>query len=47
MLNFHLPNTTTLYDHVSREILPLEYGGKAGSMQEIKKDFVKRLEGHR
>lgn len=47
LLNFHLPNTTTLYDHIPKEILPLEYGGNAGSMQEIKKSFVKRLESHR
>jgi len=47
MLNFHLPNTTALYDYVSQDLLPNEYGGKAGSMKDIKKSYVKQLEEHR
>lgn len=47
MLNFHLPNTTTLYDFIPRELLPNEYNGNAGSMDDIKQNFVKRLESSR
>lgn len=47
LLNFHAPNSTTLFDHVPQEILPNEYGGKSGSMIDIKKNFVKQLESQR
>lgn len=47
LLNFHLPNTTALYDYVPQELLPTEYGGKAGSMRDIKTNYVKKLEDHR
>lgn len=47
LLNFHMPNTTTLYEHISQELLPSEYGGNAGSMIDIKKNFVKQLETNR
>ncbi|CRK90535.1 CLUMA_CG004239, isoform A [Clunio marinus] len=47
LLISHLPNTTTLYDHIPKEILPHEYGGKAGSIYDIKRDFVKRIEDQR
>jgi hypothetical protein len=47
MLNFHAPNTTTLYDHIPQDLLPNEYGGKAGSMIDIKRNFVKQVESQR
>lgn len=47
LLNFHSPNTTTLFDDVPQELLPLEYGGKAGSMRDIKKNFVSQVEKNR
>lgn len=47
LLNFHAPNTQTLFEHVPIEVLPFEYGGNAGSMQEIKKCFIKQLESQR
>lgn len=43
LLNFHAPNTTTLFDHVPQDLLPNEYGGSAGSMVDIKKQFVKQI----
>lgn len=46
-LNFHLPNTTTLFDDIPREFLPVEFGGTAGSLAEIKKKFVKQVEYNR
>lgn len=47
LLNFHAPESTTLFDHVPQDLLPNEYGGKAGSMNDIKKSFVKKLELNR
>jgi CRAL/TRIO domain len=46
-MNFHLPNTTTMFDDVPQELLPNEYGGKAGAMSEIKKNFIKQIEANR
>lgn len=43
LLNFHAPDSTTLYDHIPQELLPSELGGKAGGMKEIKDNFVKQL----
>lgn len=47
LLNFHSPDSTTLYEHVPQELLPTEYGGKAGSMCDIKKNFVRDVEKNR
>lgn len=46
-MNFHLPNTTTMFDDVPQELLPNEYGGKAGPISEIKKNFIKQIEANR
>lgn len=47
LLNYHSPESTTLFEHVPQDILPNEYGGKAGSMIDIKKNLVKQLESNR
>jgi len=47
LLNFHAPDSTTLYDHIPRELLPDELGGKAGSVSEIKELLLKRLTSQR
>jgi hypothetical protein len=47
MLNFHAPNSTTLFEDIPQELLPLEYGGQAGSMTDIKRNFIKRIESQR
>lgn len=47
MLNFHAPNSTTLFEFFPQELLPEEFGGNAGSMNDIKKAFVKQIESHR
>ncbi|CAH1407791.1 unnamed protein product [Nezara viridula] len=39
-LHFHQPGATTLYDYVPQEILPSEYGGKAGAVADIKGDIL-------
>ncbi|TMW49155.1 hypothetical protein DOY81_005745 [Sarcophaga bullata] len=36
MIHFHTDGIESLYDHVPREMLPSEYGGRAGSLSEIK-----------
>ena len=35
-MHFHTDGLESLYDHVPRDMLPSEYGGKAGSLSEIK-----------
>lgn len=35
-LHVHLPGTTTLYDYIPQELLPEEYGGQMGPVNEIK-----------
>lgn len=47
LLNFHLPSSSSFYEHVPIELLPDEYGGKAGRMQDIKENFIMRLESKR
>ncbi|XP_012224572.1 alpha-tocopherol transfer protein-like [Linepithema humile] len=34
----------TLYDHIPKEILPTEYGGDAGPIQDIHEKWIKKLE---
>ena len=47
MLNYHLPDSETFFQHVDRELLPVEYGGQAGSIEDIKRNFIKELESQR
>lgn len=47
MLNYHLPNTTTFNDFIDIDLMPNEYGGKAGDMKDIKGNFIKGLESQR
>nr|XP_024216567.1 alpha-tocopherol transfer protein-like [Halyomorpha halys] len=47
MLHFHQPGSTTLYDFVPQEILPNEYGGKAGAVADIKETWKARVEKNR
>lgn len=35
-IHFHTEGIERLYEHVPRDMLPTEYGGKAGSLSEIK-----------
>ncbi|KAK4883684.1 hypothetical protein RN001_007003 [Aquatica leii] len=43
MLHFHQPNSTTLFEHVPKELLPEEYGGTAGTLADIKKIWIDKL----
>ncbi|XP_053611375.1 alpha-tocopherol transfer protein-like [Plodia interpunctella] len=47
LIKFHEPNTDTLYKDVPLELLPDEYGGKAGTVEQIKRYWVKRIEAKR
>lgn len=47
MIKFHEPNSDTLYKDVPRELLPSEYGGNAGSIDQIKRYWIKRIEAKR
>lgn len=46
-LHFHLPNSQTLFEHVSQELLPEEYGGKLGNFKELKQQWVQKVMDHR
>ncbi|KAK9884643.1 hypothetical protein WA026_007480 [Henosepilachna vigintioctopunctata] len=43
MIRTHQPNSTTLFDYVPRELLPEEYGGSIGKMEDLKATWMKRL----
>lgn len=47
MMKFHTPNSTTLFDHFDPECIPNEYGGKGGSLPELKSKLTKELEKSR
>lgn len=47
IIHFHKPGSESLFDHVSREIFPNEYGGSAGLMQEIVQDMRSQIEAQR
>ncbi|CAG9790937.1 unnamed protein product [Diatraea saccharalis] len=47
MIKFHEPNSDTLYKDIPQELLPAEYGGKVGTIAEIKRFWIKRIEAKR
>ncbi|CAH0718271.1 unnamed protein product, partial [Brenthis ino] len=47
MIKFHEPNSDSLYKDVPLELLPTEYGGDAGSIDQIKRYWIKRIEAKR
>lgn len=40
---FHLPGSDTISEHFSQKVMPNEYGGVAGTMQDIKKDWIEQM----
>jgi len=44
MLQFHPTGSETLFSSVPKDLLPNEYGGKGGSLQELQEKWVKNLE---
>lgn len=47
VMHFHTSGYDSLYEHVPREILPLEYGGKAGAFDDLYEDWMKVVKSHR
>ncbi|XP_041980556.1 alpha-tocopherol transfer protein-like [Aricia agestis] len=47
MIKFHEPDSDTLYTDVPKELLPKEYGGQAGTVDDIKQYWIKRIEAKR
>ncbi|XP_060527195.1 alpha-tocopherol transfer protein-like [Cylas formicarius] len=47
MIHTHLPNSTTLYDHVPRDLLPEEYGGTVGKIDDLKRAWIDKVRQHR
>jgi hypothetical protein len=46
-VHFHAPESTTLFEYIPRDILPVELGGTDGSLHEPKMYWIKRVEDHR
>lgn len=46
-IHFHLPNSSTLDEFVPRDLLPNDYGGRAGFVADLKRDFVAQIHQHR
>ncbi|XP_026331064.1 alpha-tocopherol transfer protein-like [Hyposmocoma kahamanoa] len=46
-LHVHGKDFEPLYEHVSKDILPVEYGGNGGTIQEITDYWVKKIEEYR
>ncbi|KAG5680464.1 hypothetical protein PVAND_009972 [Polypedilum vanderplanki] len=42
-LQFHSPNSDTIFKFIPRDILPEEYGGTAGSIVDMKEHWFKKL----
>ncbi|KAL0870640.1 hypothetical protein ABMA27_005598 [Loxostege sticticalis] len=47
LIKFHEPNSDTLYSDIPQDLLPDEYGGKAGTIEELKRYWIKRIEAKR
>ncbi|RZB41008.1 alpha-tocopherol transfer protein-like [Asbolus verrucosus] len=47
MIHFHLPNSETLYDYISKDVLPVEYGGNVGRLSEMKNEWIQKVNGKR
>lgn len=39
-MHFHSTGIESLYDYVPKEMLPDEYGGKAGKLTDLKEEFM-------
>lgn len=46
-IHFHYPNSNTLDEFVPKDLLPNEYGGQGGTIEDIKNDWIKRIEDKR
>lgn len=47
VFHFHMPVSTTLFDFVSKDVLPDEFGGTDGPIEVPKRHWIMRTEDHR
>lgn len=47
VMHFHTAGYESLYDHIPREILPKEYGGNAGQVDDIFNEWLQVIEKHK
>lgn len=45
-IKFHV-SFESLYDHIPRELLPIEYGGTAGSLDDLHKEWLEKFNSKR
>lgn len=46
-MHFHKPDSDTLYKFVPKDLLPTEYGGKAGDVKDIKEVLRQNIDKYR
>lgn len=46
-IHFHLPNSTTLFDYIPKDVLPAELGGSDGVLHDPKWYWIRKTEDHR
>lgn len=46
-MQFHQRDSTTLYDYVSKDLLPEDYGGSLPKMEILKAEWMKKLQLHK
>lgn len=46
VMHFHTDGFESLYEHVPKDILPLEYGGDAGKIDDFYKEWLQIVESH-
>ena len=42
-MRFHTAGIESLYDYVPKDMLPEEYGGKAGKLTDLKEEFMQLM----
>lgn len=47
VMHFHTSGYESLYEHVPKNLLPIEYGGNAGNIDDIYDEWLEVMQKHR
>lgn len=47
LIHFHKPGSDTLFKYIPKDIMPEEYGGNAGPIEELRKYWMDKVDQHR